>query len=122
MLVGEPTKPGEPMWGEESSEVTVEGDRICLSGPLDADTVTDLRNALAEVSGREQVVVDLADVTRVPSAAVQALYAACRDADEDGRTLVLHAPAGTVAQHVLELVRLPYAVRLPARRGRPPKA
>ena len=56
--------------------------------------------------------LDLERVTRLPSSAVQALHAASRDAADRGQDLVLYAPAGTTAQHVLELVRLPYVLTL----------
>ena len=54
-------------------------------------------------------------VTRLPSSAVQALHVASRDAADRGQDLVLYAPAGTTAQHVLELVRLPYVLAEPER-------
>ena len=43
---------------------------------------------------------------------MQALHVASRDAADRGQDLVLYAPAGTTAQHVLELVRLPYVLTL----------
>jgi hypothetical protein len=52
-------------------------------------------------------------VTRLPSSAVQALHRARRDAADRGQDLVLYAPAGTTAQQVLELVRLPYVLTEP---------
>ncbi len=83
-----------------------------LAGSLDRTGLDDLRDALDDVAQHDRVVLDLEGVTRLPSAAVQALHVASRDAADRGQDLVLYAPAGTTAQHVLELVRLPYVLTL----------
>ncbi len=94
-------------------------DAACLhvAGSLDRPGLDDLRGALDDVAELGRVVVDLEGVTRLPSAAVQALHAASRDAADRGQDLVLYAPAGTTAQQVLELVRLPYVLTEPERAG-----
>jgi anti-sigma regulatory factor (Ser/Thr protein kinase)/anti-anti-sigma regulatory factor len=84
-----------------------------LAGSLDHTALDDLRGALDDVAQSGRVVVlDLEGVTRLPSSAVQALHVASRDAADRGQDLVLYAPAGTTAQQVLELVRLPYVLTL----------
>lgn len=95
---------------EEPFSVTSEGARLRCVGRLDAAHVDDLQGALSDTVGSDRVVVDLTGVSLLSSAAVQALHGARRGAADRGQDLVLHAPAGTTAQHVLELVRLPYAL------------
>lgn len=82
-----------------------------LSGALDHRSSDELRRRLSHATrgGTIGVVVDLAGVTHLGSAGVQVLYEEMvppRDDEEAG--LVLVAPPGSPAQHVLELVRLPY--------------
>jgi anti-anti-sigma regulatory factor len=87
--------------------------RLGVFGPVDAEHVHDLRDALREASPTDRVVLDLQGVTLLPSVAVQTLYAARREASDRGGQLVLFAPPGSTAQHVLELVQLPYTLRDP---------
>jgi anti-sigma regulatory factor (Ser/Thr protein kinase)/anti-anti-sigma regulatory factor len=117
MLTGETTPAGrreDDAASEDGFELTTQDARLHLAGPLDAGNLDDLRGAMAEALEPERVVLDLARVTRVPSAAVQALHLARQGAADRGQELVLYAPAGTTAQHVLELVRLPYVLTDPA--------
>ena len=112
MLTGVTTAAGRraERIGDEPFSVTSEGARLRCVGRLDAAHVDDLRGALSDAVGSDRVVVDLTGVSLLSSAAVQALHGARRGAADRGQDLVLHAPAGTTAQHVLELVRLPYAL------------
>lgn len=83
-----------------------------VHGPVAGDDVHDLRTVLRTSTGG-RVVLDLTEATLLPSAAVQVLHAAASDARERGQELVLFAPPGCAAQHVLEVVRLPYALHDP---------
>ena len=78
--------------------------RLTVHGPVDVDTAPVLRAEVARASrgGTVPLVVDLSGVTHLASAGVQVLY----EAVAGGPTLV--APPGTVAQHVLATVALPY--------------
>ena len=76
-----------------------------LSGPVDRESAEQLRTALAQVSwddGRP-LTVELGEAELLSSAAVQALY----DARASG-PVELVAALGSPAQHVLDLVGLPY--------------
>lgn len=118
MLTGVTTPAGrgrEHLETKEQFALTTDVARLRLAGPLDAGHLDDLRGAMAAALEPERVVLDLAGVTRMPSAAVQALHLARQGAADRGQELVLYAPAGTTAQHVLELVRLPYVLTDPAR-------
>ena len=84
---------------------------------MDRVGLEDLRGVLAELAPLDRVVLDLTGVSRLPSSAIQTLHTACREAADQGQELVLYAPAGTTAQHVLELVRLPYVLALPESDG-----
>ncbi len=116
MLTGVTTPTGH-RWDDETREepfsMIVEGSRLRLDGPLDAVHLDDVRGALAETPGSGRVVLDLSRVSRLPSAAVRALHLARESALDRDQELVFYAPAGTAAQHVLELVRLPYALTEP---------
>ena len=97
--------------------LATDADGLHVAGSLDRTGLDDLCHALDEVSELRRVVLDLEGVTRLPSPAVEALHLARREAADRGQDLVLYAPAGTTAQHVLELVRLPYVLTEPGRSG-----
>jgi serine phosphatase RsbU (regulator of sigma subunit)/anti-sigma regulatory factor (Ser/Thr protein kinase) len=82
-----------------------EGSHIWARGDVDAAGAELLRTALMRAwRGVENVLVDLSGVTMLSSSAVRVLHEACGS----GRGTTLHAPMGSAAQHVLDLVRLPY--------------
>jgi serine phosphatase RsbU (regulator of sigma subunit)/anti-sigma regulatory factor (Ser/Thr protein kinase)/anti-anti-sigma regulatory factor len=85
----------------------VEGDLMKVRGPVDLKSADNFRASLRRFSrgGTAELTVDLAGVTHLGSAGVQVLHEIHA---MDGASLHLRAPAGSVAQHVLELVRLPY--------------
>jgi anti-sigma regulatory factor (Ser/Thr protein kinase)/anti-anti-sigma regulatory factor len=85
-----------------------EGPHVQVRGDVDTASAEHLSTALVRAwcGGVQDVLVDLSGVTLLSSAAVRVLHEACRS----GRTITLRAPMGSVAQHVLELVRLPYDV------------
>ena len=78
-----------------------------VSGPVDLTSADNFRASLRRFSrgGTAELTVDLAGVTHLGSAGVQVLHEIHA---MDGASLHLRAPSGSVAQHVLELVRLPY--------------
>jgi anti-anti-sigma regulatory factor len=85
----------------------VEGDMMKVRGPVDLKSADNFRASLRRFSrgGTAELTVDLAGVTHLGSAGVQVLHEINA---MDGASLHLRAPSGSVAQHVLELVRLPY--------------
>lgn len=82
-----------------------EGGRLRVSGAIFQEEADDLDRTLRRVSqgGANPTLVDLTDVTHLCSTAIQVLYAFASTS-----TITLLAPNGTVAQHVLDLVRLPH--------------
>jgi serine phosphatase RsbU (regulator of sigma subunit)/anti-sigma regulatory factor (Ser/Thr protein kinase)/anti-anti-sigma regulatory factor len=84
----------------------VDGSVMTVRGPLDLSTADALRAELRRFSrgGTATLTVDLSGVTHLGSAGVQVLH----EVHRPGTSLHLQAPAGSVAQHVLDLVRLPY--------------
>ncbi|MCT2587671.1 SpoIIE family protein phosphatase [Actinophytocola gossypii] len=80
--------------------------RLAVRGAIDVDTAPALRAELTRAShgGTTPVVVDLSRVTHLASAGVQVLYELVHQAAGQR----LHAPPGTVAQHVLATVALPH--------------
>ncbi|MDF2977824.1 MAG: hypothetical protein K0S40_2552 [Actinomycetospora sp.] len=93
--------------------------RVRVDGPVDAVTAEQLHTALSHRTrgGTRPLIVDLTGVTHLGSAGVSALFAARRSAmrTTDGEpALVLHAPVGSVADHVLTLVGLPHVTEDPA--------
>jgi anti-sigma regulatory factor (Ser/Thr protein kinase)/anti-anti-sigma regulatory factor len=115
MLTGVETgaSPLAPAGGDRPFGLSRHGDRFSVSGPVHADHVPRLREALRDAAGWRRVVLDLGGVTLLPSVAVQALYRARQEAAQRRQQLVLFAPPGSPAQHVLELVRLPYSLTDP---------
>ncbi|SDD68901.1 SpoIIE family protein phosphatase [Nocardioides lianchengensis] len=92
-------------------EMEHDGTIVRLRGTLDHRSADELRRRLSHATrgGTIGVVVDLGGVTHLGSAGVQVLYDEMIPGRDDGSGLTLVAPAGSPAQHVLELVRLPYA-------------
>lgn len=90
-------------------EVSVADDQVHVTGEVDRDGAEFLVRAISRSSrgGSREVTVHLADVDLLTSRGVQVLF----DARAAGPVLLV-APMGSAAQHVLELVRLPY--RTPA--------
>lgn len=85
--------------------------RIIVVGDVDSLTASKLGQQLAIESraGTKPVTVDLSSVTYLGSAAVSVLAEAHDQARRNDTDFVLIAPAGSPAQHVLSLVRLPIA-------------
>jgi anti-sigma regulatory factor (Ser/Thr protein kinase)/anti-anti-sigma regulatory factor len=106
-----PGTPAPPPAVEVPARLDASLGHLAASGPLDWDNSDALRAALltATRAGLADADVDLADVTHLASAAVLALFEARARARRHGAELVLVAPAGTPAQHVLEVVGVPYA-------------
>ena len=84
-----------------------EGPLLNVRGALGQEEADQLRVDLQlETRGRTlPLQVDLSEVTHLASAAVQVLHEVVAI---DGAELVLHAPAGTIAQHVLDQAQVPY--------------
>lgn len=83
----------------------IDDDVLHLVGSLDVRSADELRHACARASrgGTRPITINLTEVDLLSSAAVQALY----DARATGAVDIL-APMGSPAQHVLDLVHLPY--------------
>jgi serine phosphatase RsbU (regulator of sigma subunit)/anti-sigma regulatory factor (Ser/Thr protein kinase)/anti-anti-sigma regulatory factor len=80
---------------------------LALSGPVDARSADWLRHELAlrTRGGTVPMVVDLSEVTTLASVGVQILH----EQLEMPAELRLVAPMGSPAQHVLDMVQLPYS-------------
>lgn len=95
---------------EDDYAARVQGSTVRVQGPGDRDSVESLRHTLLMVrqGGLQSVDVDLTDVTLLGSAAVQLLHELVRDG-----SVTVRAEVGSVAQHVLDLVNLPYDTGAP---------
>ena len=109
MLATAPASPVQPLPGSDPFRASVvegtdaAGTVVRLQGGLDAVAADDLDSLLTRTDfggARHDVVVDLAGLTYLGSRGVQVLH------DHAGVSLV--APTGSVAQQVLDLVRLDY--------------
>lgn len=104
---GGPSRPSQPFEMQANGEGVV-----ALHGPVDHRSSDELRRRLAQATrgGTRDVVVDLTGVSVLTSAGVQVLYDELAPGPGgDGQPGVqLVAPVGSPAQHVLDLVRLPY--------------
>jgi PAS domain S-box-containing protein len=89
--------------------------RIRVDGPVDAATAGQLREELQMRTrgGTAALTVDLTGVTHLASAGVAVLHEARTRTDAPGRPLLLYAPAGSPAQHVMSLVALPHTTTDP---------
>jgi anti-sigma regulatory factor (Ser/Thr protein kinase) len=106
-----PVRPAEPRF-----DVWFEGHRtprVVVAGPLDAAAVEEFE-AQVLVSlrpGAAELHLELSGATVVASAAVLALHRLAAVARSTGVALVVHAAAGTAAQHVLAVAALPHTSR-----------
>lgn len=84
--------------------------RVEASGPLDRGAAARFRMALLTASraGILPFTVDLSDATIMTGAAVRELYAAAERGSAHGAPMTVVANPGCPAQHVLELVAMPY--------------
>lgn len=84
----------------------VEGSLMRVRGPVDLSSADALRADLRRFSlgGTSALTVDLTEVTHLGSVGVQVLH----EVRGTGAALTLRAATGSVAQHVLDLVQLPY--------------
>ncbi|AEV85153.1 hypothetical protein ACWT_4131 [Actinoplanes sp. SE50] len=91
------------------------GSRIAIHGPLDTDTVDNLRTELDRytLGGTHELTVDLTGVTHLASAAVAELYRPQQYDPARPYPLRLYAPAGSTAHHVLSLINLPHTTTDP---------
>jgi serine phosphatase RsbU (regulator of sigma subunit)/anti-sigma regulatory factor (Ser/Thr protein kinase) len=109
LVRGEHQEHARPV-ARESDDLRVEVDEdtatVRVSGAVDAVTAQQVRSELQRTSrgGTTPVTVDLSGVTLLASAGVHVLH----DLHEAGLLTVL-APPGSAAQHVLDLVDLPYS-------------
>jgi anti-anti-sigma factor len=99
-----------PCTTEHDFATAVDGALMELSGAVDAEAADELRVLLARHAsggGHAAVDVELSAVTVLSSAGVQVLFDALEQAAAQRVELRLRASIGSVAQHVLDLVRLP---------------
>jgi anti-anti-sigma factor len=97
--------------GSGMSDATVTVDRsgarpvVVASGAVDEAGAEQLRIRLLEAShgGTGRIELDLAEVELFSSAAVRVVLAIARIARSEGWRLVVHAPAGSVTRHVLQV-------------------
>ncbi|NEA22793.1 SpoIIE family protein phosphatase [Actinomadura bangladeshensis] len=89
--------------------------RIRVDGPVDSATAGQLREELQlrTRGGTRPLTVDLTGVTHLASAGVAVLHEAGTRTAAPGRPLLLYAPPGTPAQHVLSTVALPHTTTDP---------
>ena len=89
------------------SGLDVDETTVKVSGSIDQVSADQFRVELMRSArgGMSDLTIDLSQVTYLGSAGVQVLHEVRA---LNGDTLKLLAPPGSVAQHVLELVRLPY--------------
>jgi anti-anti-sigma regulatory factor len=86
-----------------------------VDGPVDSATADQLREELQlrTRGGTRPLTVDLTGVTHLASAGVAVLHEAGARTAAPGRPLLLYAPPGTPAQHVLSTVALPHTTTDP---------
>lgn len=109
------TRPAQMLRDTDPVRIEVEGELalrpvdggVRISGVLDSTNADHLRAGLRRATSGASgtMTLDLGGVTYLGSAGVQVLHEVVREATITPR---LVAPNGTVAQHVLDLVRLPY--------------
>jgi serine phosphatase RsbU (regulator of sigma subunit)/anti-sigma regulatory factor (Ser/Thr protein kinase)/anti-anti-sigma regulatory factor len=108
-----PSRPDRPATAGRLQITELAGDdetRVRVDGPIDAGTAGPLRQELLRRGrgGTVALTVDLSGVTHLASAGVSALHHVADRHAEQKEPLRLHAPAGSPAQVVLDLVALPH--------------
>ncbi|SHG33488.1 anti-anti-sigma factor [Geodermatophilus nigrescens] len=110
-------EPEHPAGGTDASIVVDregEGPVVRAAGDVDMVSAEQLRIRLLEAShgGTVRVELDLGEVTLFSSAAVRVVLAVAAIAEAEGWRLVVHAPAGGVTRHILEVSGLERLVEL----------
>ena len=105
LLVGAPSEVGPR--ADVPLELVPRPGELCVSGPLDAAGADRLRHALplCTQGGTAPCLLDLSETSLLASAGVQAIL----DLLRINPALRVLAPLGSPAQHVLELVAVPYS-------------
>jgi anti-anti-sigma factor len=100
--------PAEPPFSVDTSTAAAGTARALVGGPVDITTADQLTRRLLSVSrgGTLPLVADLTRVTQLASAGVRALYEVSKQLAAHGQKLVLVTAPGSVANTVLDLVRL----------------
>ena len=113
-----PEDDGERPGGTSTADVVVDRSAerpvVRAAGAVDTIGAEHMRIRLLEAShgGTGRVELDLTAVTLFSSAAVRVVLAMARIAGEEGWRLVVHAPAGGVTRHILEISGLGGLVEL----------
>jgi len=96
---------GSTMTNDESGSIhQVDGCAVCSpTGELDAATVSQFREAIAEISCEPRVVIDLTAVTFIDSAGLGALIGTVRRVHENGGTMTVACPRPSLTR-LLEAV------------------
>jgi anti-anti-sigma factor len=107
--------PSEP-WSDAAVQVDRAGERpvVRVSGGVDAPSAEQLRIRMLEAShgGAVPMELDLTAVSLFSSAAVREVLAVARIARDEKWRLVVHAPAGSLVRHILEISGLADLVEL----------
>jgi anti-anti-sigma factor len=88
---------------------------LTLHGELDEVASVELRELLTNVTDEftTYLAIDLADVSFMPSAAIGVLASSREKARRNGATMVLVAPAGTLAARLLTICALDHVETVP---------
>ena len=78
--------------------VTTDGDRIVVSGDIDAHTCPDLASELDPLPGSGDVRLDVADVGFIDSSGLRVIIDAHQLADASNRKLVIERPSKSVSR------------------------
>jgi anti-anti-sigma factor len=107
-------RPGGPSTADVVVDRSAERPVVRAAGAVDSIGAEQMRIRLLEAShgGTGRVELDLTAVTLFSSAAVRVVLAMARIAGAEGWRLVVHAPAGGVTRHVLEISGLGGLVEL----------
>ena len=107
-------RPGGPSAADVVVDRSAERPVVRAAGAVDSIGAEQMRIRLLEAShgGTGRVELDLTAVTLFSSAAVRVVLAMARIAGAEGWRLVVHAPAGGVTRHVLEISGLGGLVEL----------
>ncbi len=82
--------------------VTQDGDRVVVSGDIDAHTCPDLSSALEQLTASGDIRLDVAEVGFIDSSGLRVIIGAHQQAETDGRRLLLERPSKSVTR-ILEI-------------------
>ncbi len=83
-------------------DISADGDRIVVTGDIDAHTCPELASALSPLPGAGDVHLDVGGVSFMDSSGLRVIISSHKEAEAAGRQILIERPSGAVVR-ILEV-------------------